>query len=60
MTSIRRLRANQTSRHVRTRHVEHIFTPDDQTNQKLFSSRKQIVKCIDFNPIQVETKQELG
>ena len=32
---------------------------DDQTNQKLFSSRKQIVKCIYFNPIQVATKQEL-
>ena len=36
--------------------MEHIFTPDKQTNQKLFSSRKQIVKCIYFNPIQVATK----
>ena len=32
---------------------------DDQTNQKLFISRKQVVKCICFNPIQVATKQEL-
>ena len=44
MTSVRQSQANQTSRHVRTRHVEHIFTPDDQTNQKLFISCKQSVK----------------
>ena len=33
--------------------------PDDQTNQKLFISRKQFVKCIYFNPIHVATKREL-
>ena len=43
MMSVRRLQANQTSRHVRTRHVRHIFMPDDQTNQKLFISRKQFI-----------------
>ena len=43
-----------------TRHVEHIFMPDDQTNQKLLSSRKQSVKWNNFNPIHVATKQELG
>ena len=59
VTSVRRLRANQTSRHVRTRHVRHIFTPDDQTNQKLFISHKQFVKYYHFNPIHVATKREL-
>ena len=59
MTSVRRLRANQTSRHVRTRHVRHIFTPDDQTNQKLFISCKPFVKSYHFNPIHVATKREL-
>ena len=51
--------ANQTSRQVRTRHVRHIFTPDNQTNQKLFISRKQFVKYYHFNPIHVATKREL-
>ena len=59
MTSVRRLRANQTSRHVRTRHVRYIFTPDDQTNQKIFISRKQFVEYYHFNPILVATKREL-
>ena len=59
MTSIRCLRANETSRHVRTRHVRHTFTPDDQTNQKLFISRKQFVTSNHFNPIHVATKREL-
>ena len=59
MTSIRRSRANHTSRHVRRRHVRHIFTPDDQTIQKLFISRKQFVKCYHFNPIHVSTKRGL-
>ena len=44
VTSVSCPRANQTSRLVRTRHVEHIFKPDDQANYKLFSSRKQSVK----------------
>ena len=57
--SVRRLQANQTSRHVRTRHVRHIFMPDDQTNKKLFISRKQFVKYYHFNPIHVATKREL-
>ena len=43
-----------------THHMEHVFMPDEQTYQKLFSSCKQIVKCIYFNPIQVATKRELG
>ena len=60
MMSVRRLQANQTSRHVRTRHVEHIFMPDNQTYQKLLSSRKQSVKLNNFNPIHVVTKRELG
>ena len=59
VTSIRCLRANQTSRHIRTHHVRHIFMPDDQTNQKLFISRKQFVKSYHFNPIHVATKREL-
>ena len=45
VTSVRRSRANETSRNVRTRHVRHIFTRDDQTNQKLFISRKRFVQC---------------
>ena len=28
--------------------MEHIFMPDDQTNQKLFSSPKSIPFCIDL------------
>ena len=59
MTSVSCLRVNQTSRHVRTRHVRHIFTPDVQTNQKLFISHKQFVKYYHFNPIHVATKREL-
>ena len=55
VTSIRCSCANQTSRHVRTRHVEHIFIPDEQTNQKLFSSCKQIVKCIYLTRLIVTT-----
>ena len=39
--SVRRSQANETSRHIRTRHMRHIDTPDDQTNQKLFISHKQ-------------------
>ena len=57
--SVRHSQANQTSQHIRTHHVRHIFTPDDQTNQKLFISRKQFVKYYHFNPIHVATKREL-
>ena len=39
--------------------MRHIFTPDEQTNQKLFISRKQFVKYFRFNPIHVATKREL-
>ena len=59
MTSVRCSRANPTSGHVRTRHVRHIVTPDNQTNQKLFISRKQFVKYYHFNPIHVAPKREL-
>ena len=55
--SVRRFRANQTSRHVRTRHVRHIFMPDDQTNQKLFISRKQYVKCNNSIPFRLQQKE---
>ena len=57
--SIRCSRANETSRHVRTRHMRHIFVPDNQTIQKLFISCKQFVKSYHFNPIHVATKREL-
>ena len=43
--------------HVRTRHVRHIFTPDDQTNQKLFISRKQYVKCNNSIPFRSQQKE---
>ena len=33
--------------------------PDNQTNQKLFISRKQFVKSNHFNPIHVAAKREL-
>ena len=59
MTSKRCSRANETSRHIRTRHVRHIFLPDEKPNQKLFISRKQFVKSNHFNPIHVATKREL-
>ena len=59
MLSVRRLQANETSRHVRTHHVRHIFMPDDQTNQKLFISCKEFVKSNHFNPIHVARKREL-
>ena len=39
--------------------MRHIFTPDDQTNQTFFISRKQFVKYYHFNPIHVATKREL-
>ena len=58
MMSVRNSQANETSQHVRTRHVRHIFTPNDQTNQKLFISHKQFVKCI-HSIIHVATKREL-
>ena len=38
---------------------ETYFTPNDQTNQKLFISCKQLVKCNHFNPIHVATQREL-
>ena len=59
VTSIRRSQANATSQDVRTRHMRHIFMPDDQTNQKLFISCKQFIKSYHFNPIHVATKREL-
>ena len=59
MMSVRGLQANETSQHIRTRHVRHIFTPDDQTNRKLFISHRQFVKSNHFNPIHVATKREL-
>ena len=59
VTTERCLQANKTSRHVMTCHVRHIFTPNDQTNQKLFISCKQFAKCNHFNPIHVATKREL-
>ena len=59
VTSVRCSRANETSQHVRTRHMRHRFTPDNQTNKKLFISRKQFVKSNNFNPIHVEIKREL-
>ena len=43
MTSIRRLRTNQTSRHVRTRHLRHIFTPDVQTSQNYSSHTNNLL-----------------
>ena len=39
--------------------MRHRFTPDNQTNQKLFISSKQFVKSYHFNPIHVATKREL-
>ena len=39
--------------------MRHIFTPDNQTNQKLFISCKQFDKSYHFNPIHVATKREL-
>ena len=39
--------------------MRQIVSPDDQTNQKLFISRKQFVKYYHFNPIHVATKREL-
>ena len=59
MSTIRCSRANETSQHVMTHHVRHIFMPDDQTNQKLFISHKQFVKCNHFNPFHVGTNREL-
>ena len=59
VTTIRCSQANETSRHIMTRHVRHSFTPDNQTNRKLFISCKQFVKCNHFNPIHVATKREL-
>ena len=59
MTSIRCLLFNETSQHVTTCHVRHIFTRDDQTNQKVFISRKQFVKSNHFNHIHVATKREI-
>ena len=41
-----------------TRHVRHIFMPDDQTNQKLFISCKHFVKY--DHSITFATKRELN
>ena len=57
--SVRHSRTNETSRHVRTRHVRHSFMPDDQTNQKLFISRKQFVKSVISIPFMLQPKREL-
>ena len=43
MTSIRRSRANETSRNVRTRHVRHIFTPDDQLTKNYSSHANNLL-----------------
>ena len=57
VTSIRRSRANQTYRQARTRHVRHIVTPDDQTNQKLSISHKQIVNVFISIPFMLQQKR---
>ena len=57
MTSVRHLQANDTSLHVRTRYVRHMFTSDDQTNQKLFISCKQFVKCNYSIPLMLQTNR---
>ena len=59
VVSVRCSQANQTSRHIRTRHVRHIFTPEDQTNIKVVISHKQFVKYYHSNPIHVAIKREL-
>ena len=40
--------------------MAHIFTPDDQTNQKLFSSHKQYVKCNNSIPFRLKQKENSG
>ena len=57
MTSVRRSRANETSRHVRTRHVRHSVSSDNQTNQILFISRQQFVKCNHSIPFMLQPKK---
>ena len=59
VTNVRHSQANKTSQHIMTHHMRHIFMPDNQTNQNLFISCKQFVKCNHFNPIHVATKREL-
>ena len=46
MTSVRCSQANETSGHVRTRHVRHSFTPDDQTNQNYSSQATNLLNVI--------------
>ena len=46
MTSVRCLQANETSGHVRTRHMRHIFTPDNQTNQNYSSQATNLLNVI--------------
>ena len=43
MTSVGCSRANEISQHVRTRHVRHIFMPDDQTNQNYSSHTNNLL-----------------
>ena len=43
MTSVGCSRANEISRHVRTRHVRHFFMPDDQTNQNYSSHTNNLL-----------------
>ena len=46
MKSVKCSPANETSRHVRTRHVRHIFTPDDQTKQNYSSHANNLLNEI--------------
>ena len=59
MTTIRCLQANETSQHVMTCHVRHIFTPNDQTNPKIIHLTQQFIKCKYSIPFMLQPKKNL-
>ena len=54
MIVVRHLQANETSRHVKTHHVRHIFTPINQTIKKEFTSCNNLLNTtIQSHPIKM-------
>ena len=46
VTTVRCLRANETSQHIMTHQVRHIFMSNDQTNPQIIHFMQQFIKCI--------------
>ena len=57
VTTAGHLQANETSQHVKTCHVRHIFIPIDQTIKKYFPSHNNLLNAtIQSHPIKINRK----